>query len=42
MIPRFAIQGTTICAASWEAEGWLVQIRWFGIVLEFTVAKVVR
>ena len=42
MIPRFFIQGTTICDRSWEAEGWLLQIRWFGIVFEFIVARVVR
>ena len=42
MIPRFAIQHTTIANSYWEAEGWLLQVQWFGIVVEFTVAKVCR
>lgn len=42
MIPRFAIQGTVISDRGWEAEGWLLQVQWFGLVFEFTVAKVCR
>ena len=42
MIPRFAIQGTAIWDSDWEAEGWLLQVRWLGLVFEFTVAKVER
>lgn len=42
MIPRLRIQGTTICASRWEAEGWLVHVRWLGFVVEFTIARVAR
>lgn len=42
MIPRFAIQAVTIGADTYEAEGKLLQVRWFGLVFEFAVARVTR
>lgn len=42
MMPRFSINETTICFRHGEADGWLLQIRWGRIVLEFTVAAFPR
>lgn len=42
MIPRFAIEETAIAAATYEAEGRLLQIRWLGWIFEITLAKIVR
>lgn len=37
-MPRFSIHETTICFRHGEADGWLIQMRWGRIVLEFHVA----
>ena len=42
MIPRICIQATATAAELWEAEGYVLQLRWLGLVFEISIMKIVR
>ncbi len=39
MIPMFRLIGTTICESDGEAEGWTLEIRWLGMLVQFVLAR---